>query len=750
MTINDFSSRPDFLAGGEHQAGGLLGGSQGEEAASLDRLANELHAELTALVAGKGPLTRGSFPGQALSYEELRLLGAAPQMAPSAGPAGASRSAGNTQQAAPPPTGVPDASRTAGTAQQVAPPAGTTDAARSAGPARQTAQPPPGVADAYRLASSVLQMALSPAGPAEASRTTGNTQQMAQQPTGIADAYRLASSALQMALSPAGPPDAVSSAGDEQQTAAPPTGLPDAYRSSGNAPQTAPPPTVPTDAYSSLGSASQTVPPPTGLPDVYRPSGNELQMAAPATGLPDAYRPSGNEQQMAAPPANTEDASRSGGEALTFAGRRPQLYFLPEEQRAAPTASPSAYAFDAYTVRRDFPLLEQRVHGKPLIWLDNAATTQKPRQVIEALNHFYRESNSNVHRGAHQLATRATDLYEGAREKVQRFLGAQSPREIVFVRGTTEGINLVAQTYGRKFLQAGDEIILTTLEHHANIVPWQMLCQEKGTHLRVVPLNERGEVQLASYEQLLGPRTRLVALSQVSNVLGTVVPVREMTAMAHSYGARVLIDGAQAVPHLRANVQEMDADFYVFSGHKLFAPTGIGVLYGKRALLEEMPPWQGGGNMINTVTFEHTTYNQVPQKFEAGTGHIAGAVGLGAALDYLEQIGFEAAYLYERALTGYAMQALESIPGLRLIGTSPHKVSVLSFVTEAKSAQEVGRFLDQEGIAVRAGHHCAQPALRWFGLQETVRPSLALYNTKEDVDALISALLKCQRQHGKN
>jgi cysteine desulfurase/selenocysteine lyase len=426
-----------------------------------------------------------------------------------------------------------------------------------------------------------------------------------------------------------------------------------------------------------------------------------------------------------------------------------QLYFLQEDAvtHAASTAfSPS---FDVTAIRRDFPILRQKIHGKPLIWLDNAATTQKPQQVIDAVTHFYMQENSNIHRGAHQLATQATDRYEGARTIVQRFLGAQSPQEIVFVRGATEAINLVAQTYGRAFLQAGDEIVLTTLEHHANIVPWQLLCQEKGTRLRVVPLNENGEVILQSYEQLLGPRTRLVAISQVSNALGTIVPVQQMIALAHQYGARVLVDGAQAVPHLPVNVQELDADFYVFSGHKLFGPTGIGVLYGKHGLLEEMPPWQGGGNMIKSVTFEQTTFNTAPQKFEAGTGHIAGAVGLGAAIEYLERIGFEAASHYEHQLTQYAMKALGALPAVRLIGTAPRKVGVLSFIAENRSAQEVAEFLDQEGIAVRAGHHCAQPTMRWFGIQEAVRPSLAFYNTVEEIDTLVGALEKCLHQQGK-
>jgi cysteine desulfurase/selenocysteine lyase len=452
--------------------------------------------------------------------------------------------------------------------------------------------------------------------------------------------------------------------------------------------------------------------------------------------------------------------------ASVVAAPGPAYYFMPfsalPDQPAgyagppASGSSPSAAAgsrgpaalssWDVHAIRRDFPILHQKVNGKPLIWLDNAATSQKPISVIDTLEHYYKHDNSNVHRGAHTLAARATDAFEGAREKVQQFLGAASPREIVFVRNSTEAINLVAQTYGRQNIRAGDEIVLTTLEHHSNIVPWQMLCQEKGAVLRVVPLNERGEVILEAYERLLGPRTRIVALGHVSNALGTVVPIAQMIAMARRYPTQVLVDGAQAVPHFRVNVQSLDADFYAFSGHKLFGPTGIGVLYGKLALLEEMPPWQGGGSMIEKVTFEATTYNKVPYKFEAGTGHIAGAIGLGAAIDYLNRIGFEAAAAYEEALLVYATQGMATVPGLRLIGTAPHKISVLSFTLEGFTNEEVGQRLDQEGIAVRAGHHCAQPALRHFGLNSTVRPSLAFYNTPQEIDALVGALHKIVRR----
>jgi cysteine desulfurase/selenocysteine lyase len=407
-------------------------------------------------------------------------------------------------------------------------------------------------------------------------------------------------------------------------------------------------------------------------------------------------------------------------------------------------ASPSSRSFQVEAIRKDFPILHQRVHGKPLIWMDNAATTQKPRQVIEALKCYYENDNSNVHRGAHTLAARATNLYEGARDKVRRFLGAAQPEEIVFVHGATEAINLVAQTWGRQSIHEGDEIVLSTLEHHSNIVPWFQLAQEKGAVLRVIPINDRGEILLHEYEELLGPRTRLVALTHVSNALGTILPVRTMTQSAHRHGARVLLDGAQAVPHLAVDVQELDCDFYGFSGHKLFAPTGIGVLYGKRDLLESMPPWQGGGNMIDQVTFEEVTYQPAPARFEAGTGIIAGAVGLGAAIDYLEELGMDNISRYEHELLTYATEGLRQVPGVRLIGTAAEKASVQSFVLEGVPTEDLGRYLDREGIAVRAGHHCAQPTMRRFGVASTVRPSLALYNTPAEVDTLVAAVRKAK------
>jgi cysteine desulfurase/selenocysteine lyase len=403
---------------------------------------------------------------------------------------------------------------------------------------------------------------------------------------------------------------------------------------------------------------------------------------------------------------------------------------------------------DPRLIRQDFPILQERVHGRQLIWLDNAATTQKPNAVIDRLSYFYQHENSNIHRAAHTLAARATDAYESAREKTRRFLNASSTREIIFVRGTTEGINLIAQAWGRRNVQKDDEVVITWLEHHANIVPWQQLCSEKGARLRVAPVNDRGEVILEEYERLLGPRTRIVSFSQVSNALGTITPAREMVEMAHRHGARVLVDGAQAVSHMRVDVQALDCDFYVFSGHKIFGPTGIGAVYGKLDVLEHMPPWHGGGNMIVDVTFEKTTYQTAPGRFEAGTGNIADAVGLGAALDYVDQVGMESISAYEHDLLVYATAGLLTVPGLRLIGTAREKAGVLSFVLDDVRTEDVGAALSQEGIAVRSGHHCAQPILRRMGVESTVRPSLALYNTREEIDALVDALLRLQAGRG--
>ena len=399
-------------------------------------------------------------------------------------------------------------------------------------------------------------------------------------------------------------------------------------------------------------------------------------------------------------------------------------------------------SFDIDRVRRDFPILQERVNGRQLVWLDNAATTQKPNCVIERLKYFYEHENSNIHRAAHELAARATDAYEGAREKVRGFLNAASANEIVFVRGATEAINLVAQSWGRQNIDKGDEIIISWLEHHANIVPWQQLCAEKGALLKVIPVDDDGQILLDEYAKLLSPRTRLVSFTQVSNALGTITPAAKMTEMAHGVGAKVLIDGAQAVSHLRADVQALDCDWYVFSGHKVFGPTGIGVLYGKEALLNATQPWQGGGNMIEDVTFEHTRYHQAPGRFEAGTGNIADAVGLGAAIDYVNGIGIDNINQYEHQLLLYATGQLKSIQGLRLIGSAPDKASVLSFVLDGFKTGDVGAALSREGIAVRSGHHCAQPILRRFGLESSVRPSLAFYNNRADVDALVSAVLR--------
>lgn len=401
---------------------------------------------------------------------------------------------------------------------------------------------------------------------------------------------------------------------------------------------------------------------------------------------------------------------------------------------------PAATSLDVTALRKDFPILAQQVHGKPLIYLDNAATSQKPKCVIEALTRFYQMDNANIHRGVHQLSERSTQSYEAARSKVQRFLNAANTREIIFVRGATEGINLVAQTYGRKYVGAGDEIVISAMEHHSNIVPWQMLCEEKGAVLRVIPINYRGEVEFEQFEKLLNHRTRLVAVSHVSNALGTINAVREIVNTAHGWNVPVLIDGAQAVPHMKVDVRELDCDFYVFSGHKVFGPTGIGVLYGKEQLLEEMPPWQGGGDMIRSVTFEKTTYNELPYKFEAGTPDIAGVIGLGAAIDYLDLIGMDAVAAHERDLLEYGTRALESLAGLRLIGTAREKAGVLSFVIDGVHPHDAGTILDREGVAVRTGHHCAQPVMDRFGVSATTRASLAFYNTREDIDALVAGI----------
>lgn len=422
----------------------------------------------------------------------------------------------------------------------------------------------------------------------------------------------------------------------------------------------------------------------------------------------------------------------------------PSYYFsdhTPSRTDAVPQVPAGRGAFDVHAVRRDFPILATRVNGgKPLVWFDNAATTHKPQSVIDRISYFYANENSNIHRAAHELAARATDAYEAARKKVAQFIGASSPDEIIFVRGTTEAINLVAQSWGKQNIGAGDEIVISHLEHHANIVPWQMLAAEKGAKLRVIPVDEQGQVRLDEYQKLLNDRTKIVSVTQVSNALGTIVPVKQIIDLAHRAGAKVLIDGAQSVSHIAVNVQALDADFFVFSGHKIFGPTGIGVVYGKRDILEQTPPYQGGGNMIEDVTFEKTTYHGPPTRFEAGTGNIADAVGLGAALDYVQRIGIENIARYEHELLEYGMAALCTVPGLKLIGTAPDKTSVMSFVLEGYTTHEVGQALSEEGIAVRTGHHCAQPILRRYGLETTVRPSIAFYNTFDEIDHLVAVV----------
>jgi cysteine desulfurase/selenocysteine lyase len=397
-------------------------------------------------------------------------------------------------------------------------------------------------------------------------------------------------------------------------------------------------------------------------------------------------------------------------------------------------------AFDVERIRADFPALHQEVKGKPLVYLDNAASAQKPRQVLDAMTRLYSHDYANIHRGVHELSERATKAYENARLKALRFVNAASEREIVFVRGTTEGINLVAQTYGRANVGEGDEVLITHMEHHSNIVPWQILCEEKKARLRVVPIDDRGDMDMDAFSNLLGPRTRIVSLAHVSNALGTINPVRTVVELAHEKGVPVLIDGAQAAPHLPIDVSALGCDFYTLSGHKMFGPSGIGVLYGKEALLEKMPPYQGGGDMIASVTFEKTTYNRLPFRFEAGTPDIAGVVGLGAAIDYLMEIGLDAIAAYEEELLDYGTERLHSVPGLRIIGEARHKASVLSFVLDGVHPHDIGTILDQEGIAVRTGHHCAQPVMDRFNVPATARASLALYNTREEIDRLVAGL----------
>lgn len=444
------------------------------------------------------------------------------------------------------------------------------------------------------------------------------------------------------------------------------------------------------------------------------------------------------------------ETSLPAGPPYAVSPAAPSFYFVREVPDVPAAAQPVASApYDVERVRRDFPILSERVNGRRLVWLDNAATTQKPQVVIDRLASFYAHENSNIHRAAHALAARATDAYEGARVSSADYLGASSPDSIVFTRGTTEAINLVAQAWGRRNVAAGDEIVVSHLEHHANIVPWQQLAEQTGAVLKIIPVDEAGQLMLDDYQRLLSERTRLVAVAHVSNVLGTVVPVAEVIEAAHHVGACVLVDGAQAVAHMPVDVTTMDVDFYVFSGHKIFAPTGIGVLYAKPEILEEMPPWQGGGNMIRDVRFERTTYREPPTRFEAGTGSIADAVGLGAALHFVSQLGLPAVASYEHQLLDYATGEMRTVPGLRLIGTAPDKASVLTFVLDGYQPDDIGSALDKQGIAVRAGHHCAQPILRRFGLEAAVRPSLALYNTRAEVDLLVAALRRLAADKGR-
>jgi len=400
----------------------------------------------------------------------------------------------------------------------------------------------------------------------------------------------------------------------------------------------------------------------------------------------------------------------------------------------------AAYGFDIDRVRADFPILMQDVHGQPLVYLDNGATTQKPSTVIEALERYYYLDNANVHRGVHELSQRATEAIEAARDKVRDFLNAAAREEIIFTRGTTEAINLVAASFGRDTLRAGDEVLITEMEHHSNIVPWQMVCAQTGARLRVAPMNEAGELVMEDYERLLSERTKIVAVTHVSNALGTINPIRSLIDRARAAGAVVLIDGAQAVAHIKVDVRDIDCDFYAFSGHKLYAPTGIGVLYGKRDLLDRMPPYQGGGEMIERVTFEETTYNKLPYKFEAGTPHIAGAIGLGAAIDYVQANGLGAISAHERRILGYATAQVADIPGLRIIGTAALKCSILSFVVKDTHPTDIGTLLDQQGVAVRTGHHCAMPVMQRYCIPGTARASFAMYNTLHDVDRFVSAL----------
>ncbi|MGV8866704.1 MAG: family 2A encapsulin nanocompartment cargo protein cysteine desulfurase [Janthinobacterium svalbardensis] len=506
------------------------------------------------------------------------------------------------------------------------------------------------------------------------------------------------------------------------------------------------PPPQPGPSFAAIvpGVATAQVPPvtaPLESPIAPAPASVPTPRAS-SLGAPSPYYFVGGAHGYPASHGKLDGLAQQGlGQPGAPAAVQPQFYFhteLPAATQPGQRRTPAP--FDVHAVRRDFPVLAERVNGKPLVWFDNAATTHKPQSVIDRVSYFYAHENSNIHRAAHALAARASDAYEAARAKVAHFLGAASPNEIIFVRGATEGINLVANTFGRKYIGSGDEIIVSQLEHHANIVPWQQLAAEKGATLRVIPVDDSGQIIVDAFRKLLNGRTKLVSVTQVSNALGTVTPVAQIIALAHAAGVRVLVDGAQAVSHLRVDVQALGADFYVFSGHKVFGPTGIGAVYGKADLLEQLPPWQGGGNMIADVTFERTVYQGVPNRFEAGTGNIADAVGLGAAIDYVQRIGLDNIAAYEHALLEYATHHLQAIAGVRLIGTALEKASVASFVLAGYEPAEVGRALNDEGIAVRSGHHCAQPILRRFGVEATVRPSFAFYNTYEEIDRMIAVV----------
>ena len=557
-------------------------------------------------------------------------------------------------------------------------------------------------------------------------------------------------------------------------TPPPPAGVPDTATPVGTSPSSndVSPPSVPVSSVP-LPSVPQ---PPIGVPDApvpvptpstpyYFVAETSPYRGAGESGL-DTLVASALSPVQVEPPAVGPASGATGGRPAGEGGDQAQVMSAPAyyfAERGAPAAggasarssadplAPDPHPpFDVNLVRRDFPILRERVNGKPLVWLDNAATTQKPQAVLDRLTHFYQHENSNIHRAAHELAARATDAYEGARKTVARFIGAGSEKDIIFVRGATEAINLVAKSWGRKNIHRGDEIIISHLEHHANIVPWQQLISETGAKLRVIPVDDSGQILLGEYAKLLCDKTKLVSVTQVSNALGTVTPIQQVVEMGHRAGACVLVDGAQSVPHLRVDLQTLGADFFVFSGHKIFGPTGIGVLYGRPEVLESMPPWEGGGNMIADVTFEKTVYQNPPNRFEAGTGNIADAVGLGAALDYVTRLGPETIARYEHSLLEYATPRMQAVRGLRMIGTATDKASVLSFVLDGYRTEEVGAALNQEGIAVRSGHHCAQPILRRFGVEATVRPSLAFYNTHDEIDLLVSVLHKLAANRGRH